>query len=67
MANLGFIGAGNMGYAMLKGAANVFPKEDLTYTDVNKTRLEEIKKETDFLCGWKYFVGKIRKIHSISY
>ena len=29
MAKIGFIGMGNMGYAMLKGAMNVFPKEDL--------------------------------------
>jgi len=63
MANLGFIGAGNMGYAMLKGAANVFPKEDLTYTDVNKTRLEEIKKET----GISYVDGNISLVKSVKY
>ena len=46
MALLGFIGAGNMGFAMLKGASNVFDKEQLSYTDVNKKRLEEVKEET---------------------
>lgn len=46
MALLGFVGAGNMGFAMLKGASHVFDKEQLTYTDVNKKRLEEVKTET---------------------
>lgn len=41
---LGFIGAGNMGYAMLKGCMSLFGK-DMTYTDVNTKRLEEIKNE----------------------
>lgn len=41
---LGFIGAGNMGYAMLKGCTSLFGK-DMTYTDVNIKRLEEIKSE----------------------
>ena len=29
MAKIGFIGMGNMGYAMLKGALNSFSKEDI--------------------------------------
>ena len=45
MAVLGFIGAGNMGYAMLKGASNVMKKDDLIYTDVNVQRLEEVKAD----------------------
>ena len=45
MALLGFIGTGNMGYAMLKGASNVMKREDLLYTDVNKARLDQVKKE----------------------
>ena len=43
MAVLGFIGTGNMGYAMLKGASNVMEKSTLLYTDVNKEKLEEVK------------------------
>lgn len=46
MAFLGFIGTGNMGYAMLKGASHAFGKENLTYTDINTLRLNEIKEET---------------------
>lgn len=46
MSKIGFIGAGNMGYAMLKGALNCFGRDNITYTDVNQTRLEIIKNET---------------------
>lgn len=46
MAFLGLIGSGNMGYAMLKGANSAFGKENLTYTDINISRLNEIKKDT---------------------
>ena len=49
MEKLGFIGIGNMGFAMMNGAAKVFAKEELLYTDVNKSRLEEIAKETGIL------------------
>lgn len=43
---IGFIGIGNMGYAMLNGARKNFEKEELTYTDVNQKRLEFIKEKT---------------------
>ncbi len=46
MAKIGFIGMGNMGYAMLKGALSVFPKEDIVFTDVNTDRMETVTKET---------------------
>lgn len=64
MALLGFIGAGNMGFAMLKGASNVFDKEQLTYTDVNKKRLEEVRAETgiSFAEGNKELVKECRYI-----
>ena len=41
---LGFIGAGNMGYAMLKGCKSVF-EDGLVYTDVSLKRLEAVKAE----------------------
>lgn len=47
MSKLGFIGIGNMGIAMLKGASAQFENELLTYTDVSKERLEYVKKETN--------------------
>ncbi len=49
MEKLGFIGAGNMGFAMLKGASGVMEAGMLTYTDVNHARLEEIQNETGIL------------------
>lgn len=46
MAKIGLIGAGNMGFAMLKGALQVFGKEEITYTDLSIERMEVVKKET---------------------
>ena len=46
MASLGFIGIGNMGYAMLKGASRLFGTDELLYTDVNDARMNEVKKDT---------------------
>ncbi|MDF1616974.1 pyrroline-5-carboxylate reductase [Petrocella sp. FN5] len=43
---IGFIGIGNMGSAMLKGASTALDKTNLTYTDINKDLMEEIKAET---------------------
>lgn len=45
MSKLGFIGSGNMGFAMLKGASQRFGSENLTYTDVSTERLEYIKEQ----------------------
>ena len=49
MAKIGFIGMGNMGYAMLKGSMNVFPKEDLIFTDVSSERVENVTKKLELL------------------
>lgn len=46
MAKIGFIGMGNMGFAMLKGALGVFEKEDLVFTDVNTQRVESVSQST---------------------
>lgn len=45
-AEIGFIGMGNMGYAMLKGALNVFDKTQLIYTDVAYKRMEQVAQDT---------------------
>lgn len=63
MAVLGFIGAGNMGYAMLKGASNVMKKDDLTYTDVNIQRLEEVKADT----GISYVTSNVELAKNVKY
>ena len=64
MAILGFVGAGNMGYAMLKGASNVMKREDLLYTDVNKARLDQVKKETgiDYVTTNKDLVEQVKYV-----
>lgn len=49
MSKIGFIGMGNMGYAMLKGALGVFSPQDLSFTDVNTTQCKKISEETRVL------------------
>lgn len=46
MALIGFIGMGNMGYAMLKGALSIFDAEQISFTDVNKERMNDVKEKT---------------------
>lgn len=46
MATIGFVGMGNMGYAMLKGVLNIFPKEEIIFSNIGDKRNEEVEKET---------------------
>lgn len=46
MAKIGFIGMGNMGYAILKGLLKCYDKEELIFTDVNEDRMNQVTKET---------------------
>lgn len=46
MAKIGFIGMGNMGYAILKGLLKEYKKEDLIFTDANHSRMESVAEET---------------------
>lgn len=46
MERIGFIGMGNMGYAILKGLLKIYPKEELLFTDANRGRMEQVSKET---------------------
>ncbi len=43
---IGFIGIGNMGYAMLQGALKAFDKSNLCFTDVNTSLVKQIADET---------------------
>lgn len=43
MATIGFIGMGNMGYALLKGAKKIFDN-DIVFSDGSKERMEHISK-----------------------
>ena len=53
MAKIGFIGTGNMGFAILQGLLKLYRPEDLLFTDVNQERMETVKK-TD----WRGFCGE---------
>lgn len=46
MAKIGFIGMGNMGYAMLKGTLNVFDKDDILFCDASESRMNQVSEET---------------------
>ena len=46
MALFGIIGAGNMGYPLLKAAINTFGLEEVVYTDASKERCQFIKEQT---------------------
>lgn len=46
MKKIGFIGMGNMGYAILKGLLQVFDKTELIFTDANQERAEVVSQET---------------------
>lgn len=46
MAKIGFIGIGNMGYAMLSGLLEVYDKEELIYTDANPEAMKAVFEKT---------------------
>ena len=46
MAQIGIIGAGNMGYAFLKGALTKYDRADLIFADANEGRVRQIYAET---------------------
>lgn len=46
MATIGFIGMGNMGYAMLKGVLSMVPAEDIVFSDVNVEGAKRVQAET---------------------
>lgn len=46
MAKFGFIGMGNMGYAMLKGLLKTYQAQDLIFTDVDQRLREKVTGET---------------------
>ncbi len=46
MAEIGIIGIGNMGGAILKGLLKEYKKEDLIFTDVNLDKCRQVTEET---------------------
>jgi pyrroline-5-carboxylate reductase len=63
MSKIGFIGMGNMGYAMLKGALGYFNKEDIIFTDANAERMVSVKEET----GVSYVESNAELANSVKY
>lgn len=46
MDKIGFVGMGNMGYAMLKGSLKDFSPSKILFSDVNRERMESVSGET---------------------
>lgn len=46
MAKIGFIGMGNMGYAMLKGVLQTCNAADIIFTDISKETMNRVSEET---------------------
>lgn len=63
MGKIGFIGMGNMGYAMLKGVIGYKQSSDLAFTDVNISRMEKVKEET----GVEFYTDKQEMIQQVTY
>lgn len=47
MAKIGFVGMGNMGYAMLKGALRTFKASDIIFSARNLDKMKKISNETE--------------------
>ncbi len=63
MSNIGFIGAGNMGYAMLKGALSSISPENVGVTDRSFDKAESIAKET----GVRHFESNADCVNNCKY
>lgn len=46
MAKIGFVGMGNMGYAMLQGLIKVMDKVDIIFSDASEARVKQVYRET---------------------
>ncbi|MGI6055329.1 MAG: pyrroline-5-carboxylate reductase [Clostridium sp.] len=46
MVKIGFIGMGNIGYAIMRSLLHVYDKEEITFTDLNRRRVAQVEKET---------------------
>lgn len=57
MDKIGYIGMGNMGYALMNGCLDFFAKEDVLFFDTNNERCEDISSKT----GVKY-VSSVKEL-----
>ena len=63
MAKIGFIGMGNMGYAMLKGALKLYSPSEIIFSCPDAERCEAVKKET----GVEYAVSNAECANNAKY
>ena len=63
MNKIGFIGMGNMGYAILKGCVNEFDSSNILMTSKDVDRLEEVSSET----GVKFTESNIEVVENSKY
>ena len=64
MDKIGFIGMGNMGYALMNGCLDFFDKEDVLFFDTNTDRCEKIqsKTEVNFVSSVKELVESVKYV-----
>lgn len=46
MATIGFIGMGNMGYAMLQGVLKIVPADEIVFADINVEAAKRVQEQT---------------------
>ena len=63
MDKIGFIGMGNMGYALMNGCLSFFDKDDVLFFDTNTERCEDIKSKT----GVNYVLSANELVESAKY
>lgn len=63
MAAFGFIGMGNMGYAILKGLLKEYDPKELVFTDIDKNRGWKVQEET----GVTYISGNAECASKVKY
>lgn len=63
MSTIGFIGMGNMGYAILKGLLHVYDKRELLFTDTNESRMRQVNQET----GVAFFKSNSECVKQVKY
>ncbi|MCR5430604.1 MAG: pyrroline-5-carboxylate reductase [Eubacterium sp.] len=63
MDKIGFIGMGNMGYALMNGCLDFFGQDDVLFFDTNNERCEEIKEKT----GVNYVSSVNELVESVKY
>ena len=61
MAKIGFIGMGNMGYAMLKGLLKICDSSEIIITDVNEERMMKVAKELKEELIYYYMEFQVRE------